>query len=70
MCMHTEMQKQSKQREITVNHSQHFDEALRIVTCCFWGSDVSGEGTVSPPCVLPPQECLPEERMPNVALRQ
>lgn len=69
-CVHMEMQKHSNQTEITVKHTQHSGEGLRVVTCFFWGSDVSGEGTVSLPACLPPQECLPEKQMPNVALRQ
>lgn len=33
-------------------------------------NDVSGEGMVSLPACLPPQECLPKKQMPNVAQRQ
>lgn len=36
----------------------------------FFHDDVSGEGTLSLPACLPPQECLPEKQMPNVAQRQ
>jgi len=36
----------------------------------FFGNDVSGEGTISLPACLPPQECLPEKPTPTVARRQ